>query len=85
MNAITVFKTVLTDGCQLVRPRKNAPGEYDCKHFAEGGNKKGWAYVDHVTANAVITVFNALNETNQAKLAKLPLNKIVTVCWKLIK
>ena len=85
MTAIKVFQTVLNDGCQLARPRKNTPGEYDCKHFAEGGNKKGWAYVDNFTASAVMNVFNALNETNQAKLSKLPLNRIVDICWKLVK
>lgn len=42
-------------------------------------------YLDHVTANAVITVHDALNEQNRASFAKMPLRKMVAVTWKLLK
>jgi len=42
-------------------------------------------YMDMTTANAIMTVYKALNTTNKKKFAKLPLKKMVTVTWKLVK
>jgi len=42
-------------------------------------------YMDMTTANAIMTVYKALNTTNKKKFAKLPLKKMVDVTWKLVK
>ena len=42
-------------------------------------------YMDMTTANAIMTVYKALNRSNQKKFTKLPLTKMVDVTWKLVK
>ena len=42
-------------------------------------------YMDMTTANAIMTVYKALNKSNQKKFTKLPLRKMVDVTWKLVK
>lgn len=41
--------------------------------------------VDMQTANAVITVYNAINKKNKKKFSKLPLTVMVDLTWKMIK
>jgi len=40
--------------------------------------------IDMQTANAVMTVFNALNKKNKKKFSKLSLSQLVNVSWKII-
>jgi hypothetical protein len=68
----------------LARPRKDAPGEYDCKDFFSG-SKRGWVAVDSFTASAVVSVSDQLNETNRAKFHSLSLLRMVDVTWKLVR
>ena len=42
-------------------------------------------YMDMTTANAIMTVYKALNTSNRKKFEKLPLKKMVDVTWKLVK
>ena len=42
-------------------------------------------YMDMTTANAIMTVYKALGQSNKKKFAKLPLKKMVSVAWKLVK
>jgi len=41
--------------------------------------------VDGTTARAIVTVYDALNETNKAKMATLPVRKMAAVAWKLVR
>ena len=41
--------------------------------------------IDMQTANAIITVHNALNKSNRDKFEKLPIKKMAVVSWKLVK
>jgi len=84
MTNIQVIEQTLADGCQLVRPRKNQLGQYDSKSFTEGGNKKGWVYLDTFTASAVKQVYDQLNDQNKAKFTSLTLTKMIDVTWKLV-
>lgn len=70
--------------CHLVRERKGTPGQYDAKPYGEGG-KRGWFYLDGVTASAIVNVYDALNETNKAKFSALPPAKMAHVAFKLCK
>jgi hypothetical protein len=76
--AITAEKSA-----QLVRPRKDAPGQYDAKRYE--GSKRGWIWLDLVTASMLVQIYDALNEVNRAKFAGLPLLKAVNVGWKLVR
>lgn len=40
--------------------------------------------VDGFTASAILQVYEAVNETNQAKLRKLPIPKMASVCLDLL-
>ena len=42
-------------------------------------------YMDMTTANAIMTVYKALNTRNKKKFEELPLKKMVDVTWKLVK
>ena len=41
--------------------------------------------VDINTANAILQVGNALNQSNQKKYGKLSIRKMASVAWKLVK
>lgn len=41
--------------------------------------------VDTFTASAIVAVHDALNEENRAKLLALPLQKIASICFRLLK
>ena len=41
--------------------------------------------VDMNTANAILKVGNALNQSNQKKYGKLPIKKMAAIAWKLVK
>jgi hypothetical protein len=84
MTTIEAAQYVLDNGVSLMRQRKDAPDQFDVKE-AFTGNKRGWFYMDAFTASAIVNVYKALNETNRAKYAALPLPKLITVTWKLVK
>lgn len=76
-------KRVQSCGIQLIRSRKDAPADYDCKNWE--GNKRGWYFLDATTASAIVAVREALRPDHQSHFDALPLQKAVTVCWKLVK
>ena len=47
--------------------------------------KIGGVLVDIQTANVIMKVWNALNKSNRSKFEKLPIKKMATVAWKLMK
>ncbi len=47
--------------------------------------KIGGVLVDMQTANVIMKVWNALNKSNRSKFEKLPIKKMATVAWKLMK
>jgi hypothetical protein len=59
-------------------------------YFRYGSNKRR-ILVDLLTANAVLTCYNALSEENKAKFERMvsgspgQLNRIVNFCWKHVK
>lgn len=48
---------------------------------SDGKNHK--VYVDMTTANLLVRIYDALNETNREKFIALPWPKMVKVAWKL--
>jgi hypothetical protein len=77
-------KVVAEKQCALIRPRKDAPNEYDFKEAFQG-KKKGWFYLDLLTSSAITQVYEAINEANQAKLAALPIQRIASICFQMVK
>lgn len=47
--------------------------------------RRGVVLLDAFTANAVATVYNALNEKNRAHMATLPIQKAAEISFKLLK
>ena len=85
MKPLDVARAVVAQKqAHLIRDRKDAPGEYDARPYG-AGKKKGWVLFDLTTASAVCNVHAALNETNRASFAALPLRKMVAVAWKLVR
>jgi len=41
--------------------------------------------VDMQSANVIVTVYDALNDTNKAKLIAMPIEKMASVAWKMVK
>jgi hypothetical protein len=65
MTAIEAAREALANGAQLVRPRKDQPGQYDVKPLFTG-NHRGWAILDSFSASAIVAVYDRLNEINRA-------------------
>jgi hypothetical protein len=84
MNIYEASKLVVTDHqYKIVRMKKNStPDQLDVKD--DCGNKRGWTYLDAVTANLIVKVTEALNETNRNKFLSLPPSKAVEIAWKLV-
>lgn len=75
-----------THGTRVTNPA-NATERIDAvREIIEHGYAKidGYA-VDLTTAHAIVTVYDALNDTNREKFASLPVNKMASVAWKLVK
>ena len=69
---------------------KESVNEADMKAIANVVKKRQAKKIDGMlmdltTANAVIKVYKALNQSNKKKFAELPLKKMVNVTWKLVK
>lgn len=84
MTAIQAAQTAATEGCQLFRPRKDAPGEYDVKPYFTG-RKSGWVALDSFSASAIVVVYNALNETNKVKFEGLSIQRMAALAFKFVK
>lgn len=83
MTAIDAARLAVNEGCQLLRPRKDEIGQYDAKHFADGGKKRGWFYLDSFSASAITQVYDALSPENQAKYNRLRIDKMAVIAFKL--
>lgn len=85
MTSIEAARKVVSEKqCHLLRPRKDSAGEYDAKSY-DCGSKRGWFYLDLFSASAIVNVHDALSEQNRAKFAAMPLPKMASVAFKLIK
>ena len=85
MTAFEAIRKVRETGtAHLLRPRKDEPGRYDMRPYG-AGNKRGWVILDITTAGAVLTVHGRLSRMNQDRLEKMPLGRLVEVCWKLVR
>jgi hypothetical protein len=79
-----IVKKIITEQQYLIiRERKNEAGEYDIKE--DCGTKKGWVYIDGVTANLINKIYNALSEERREKYISLPLSRLIDVSWKMVK
>jgi hypothetical protein len=83
MNGMEAARIAVNDGVQLFRPRKDALGEYDVKPYFTG-QKRGWVALDSFSASAIVQVYDALNETNKAKFAALPIHKMARIAFKFV-
>ena len=81
MTAIQAAQHANANGVQLLRIRKDAPGQYDVKD-AFCGRKTGWFYLDSFTASAIAQIYAAVNETNRAKLDKLPIERLADIAFR---
>lgn len=84
MTGIECAREVVRDGCKLLRERKDAPREYDCKDMFTG-KRRGWFYLDTFSASAIVQVYDALNETNRAKYERLSIPSMAKVAFKFVK
>lgn len=73
-------EVVRADGLHMIRPNENTPGQYDlCESFE---HRKGWIWLDAVTANLVCQVHDALSPDRQQKFEAMPAGAILNFCWK---
>ena len=85
MTSMEVFRAVKEPStCHLVRPRNDAPVQYDARPVGQG-NKRGWFYVDLFSASAVVAVYEALNETNRARFAALSIPSAAKLAFRFVK
>ena len=65
----------------MIRPNQDTPGQYDlCEPFE---HRKGWSWLDAVTANLVCQVHDALSPDRQQKFEAMPAGAILNLCWKI--
>ena len=83
MTFVEICQQASEVGLQIVRERKGEPNQYDAKPWP-GGNKRGWFLLDTFTASAVNSVYNAISDTNKAKLNTLSHERIVDICFSLV-
>ena len=80
-----IQKQCIDEGALMLRPRKlewvkGEPKQYDVKPLFTG-NKKGWVMLDHFTASAMQTVYDALKPENQSKWDNIPVWKLIDLTW----
>ena len=83
-------KVVDEKAALLIRPRKTHTTqdwvkgkviEYDVKPLFTG-KKKGWILLDLFTANAMVTCYEAIKDTE--KWDRIPVNRLVNFVWKVV-
>lgn len=80
MTFLECCQTVCDNGLRMIRPRENAPGQYDmCEPFEAGA---GWIWLDTTTANVVCQIFDALSPDRQETFKTLPVSVILKFCWR---
>jgi len=91
MKISEITRQVVTEHSAVrIRYRKQAhvpgqPIEYDVKDMF-GGNNRGWVLLDATTANAMNTIYNALEkEETRSKWDTIPVQKLVDFTWKNIR
>jgi hypothetical protein len=83
-DCIEVAERVTSDGACVFKLRDD--GQYDVRPAGTGyGVKRGWVTLDSFSASAMLTVFKALNEVNQAKFRALHVTKAAGVAFKFIR
>ena len=70
----------ILDECSFKYVKQNEDGTYTTSEEREGGS----IMLDITTANVISTVYNAISQDRQNKLVKLPLKRVVDICWKCI-
>ena len=56
------------------------------REIAKGSfNRVDGVLVDSFTASGIVKVYDALNDVNKAKYEALPVKKMASVMWKLVK
>lgn len=85
MNTIEAARLVLKKGAQLLRPKKDAPGnQYDAKPLFTG-KRRGWIILDSFSASALVAVHDALPEEKRAVFANAPVTRALTLAWRCVK
>ncbi len=82
MPFIDCCKAVKANGLHLIRPSKDMPGQYDLSQSLE--ERKGWIWLDAVTANIVCQVYESLSAERQEILKKVSAGAILQLCWKVV-
>lgn len=86
MNIYEISKKVVSESqCCLIRMKKNStPEQLDVKEVFTG-NKKGWVYLDGMTANLIVKVTEALGDVNRNKFLNLTPMSAINMAWKLVR
>ena len=92
VKTIECCQKVVSDGVHLIRLRKNLPQdesgktlpEYDIKPAFTGNKKRGWFYLDHFTASAVLVCYDALSEENKKKANRVSIHKWASLAFKCV-
>lgn len=84
MTAIDAARTVVQEGCCLLRQRQDDPLQYDVKPMFTG-KRRGWFYLDSFSASAIVAVYDALNETNRAKFERMRIDKMAGLAFRFVK
>jgi hypothetical protein len=88
MKITQIIKDIVdTKSACMIRKRngehvKGSDYEYDVKPLLTGNKRKGWIILDLTTANAMLTVYNAIKPENQAKFNQLHVLTLVDFTWK---
>lgn len=88
MKITQIIKDIVdTKSACMIRERKGehvkgSDYEYDVKPLLTGNKRKGWMILDLTTANAMLTVYNAIKPENQAKFNQLHVLRLVDFTWK---
>jgi hypothetical protein len=88
MKTIEAARHAMEHGCSLMRARKGTAHEWDVKE-AFSGSKRGWFYMDTLTASMLVAVYEALKgsermsqEEARAKFNRIPLTRLIDFGWK---
>ena len=83
----TLTAGIQLNGTEIKSIRNNEANIKDIEQVLKkkSAKKIDGMYMDMTTANAIMTVYKALGQSNKKKFAKLPLKKMVSVAWKLVK
>lgn len=70
-------------GDETIAMLRRIVSRHSAMKINQGGHRPVW--IDVITAHAIVTVFDALNDENRAKFSRMDIGSMARIAWKCVR